>query len=445
MLERLYLNLPRSLQNTALTAFGYKTYRQRYGKTIPEPYNNLQSVFEEMNEQLFQCQQARLSALLRHSVTTVPFYSDLIRTKKIDIEEVTPQNLTEIFPKLDKQSILQDQSRFISTSKSCQYDSISIYTSGSSGSPMRIVSSLEARCINYHYYNLALTQYGLNYRSKSTTFAGRVLYKSCEQKPARYDYYNNTQYLSSYFLSESSAEDYIIALNRWQPLFIDAYPSALFSLAVIAAEKGWNLDFQPKLILTSSETLSELQRNKIEHFFSAPIMDHYGCTEMAISAYSRRGKYYAHPLYSHVELDPLEDGRYSIISTGLLNFAMPLIRYEIGDTVNAETTTNPYCFESIEGRIDDIVITPEGRKIGRLDPAFKAINGLRFAQVVQHSIDELEINVVLTNHNKTQFDEQKLINNFRERTSKKMRIRVSYHHDIARSANGKFKSVISHL
>lgn len=443
MLEKVYQNLPRRLQNVAMSAYGWKLYRQRFGGHLPPPYDSLESVFEEPGPAILAQQAERFRKLVRHAATTVPFYQELFSEKGVALDDVDVGNFAEIFPVVSKQDILDRPEHFITTDKEFLKGSFSLNTSGSSGTPLRVISSLEARRINYRYYQLALAEHGLDYRSRSTTFAGRILSRGDDDHPSRMDYFNKTQYLSSYHLSANSIDAYINELNFWQPEFIDSYPSVLREIADLASDRGLRLDFRPRLLLTSSESLTEAVREKIEAFFVAPIIDHYGCTEMAVSAFNREGNYHVHPLYSVIELEPLSEGSFSLLATGLLNFAMPLIRYAIGDSVSCRDPSKPYCYQGIEGRVDDLVLTPEGRRVGRLDPAFKGIEGILFAQIVQHALDQLEIKVVLSEAGGGMFDEERLVKNIRERTSPQMHIDVSYHSDIERGANGKFKSVVS--
>ena len=445
MLERLYLGLPRWLQDVSVTAYGYKMYRQRFGGSIPKAYADINSVFERVNDITLSLQRQRFNELVKHASTNVPFYKAIFEQQRVTAEEVTIQNMSEIIPKISKQDILAEPDAFIATGGRCSKNTMSLYTSGSSGTPLRVESDIEARRINYFYYQLALAEYGVDYRSKSTTFAGRLLYSRADSRPSRMDYYSRTQYLSSYQVSSDTVASYIHELNQWKPLYIDGYPSVLIEIVNLAEVSNLSLNFSPKVILTSSETLSELGRSQIEKFFQAPVMDHYGCTEMAISAYCRQDKYYVHPLYCVVELESITEGVHSLITTGLLNFSMPLIRYEIGDTVATDRPEDPYCYNSIVGRVGDLIRTPEGRVVGRLGPAFKNVGPILFAQIVQHTLDRLEIKLVLTDRVNGKIDEALLIRNLKERTSEMMDIRFSYHDDIERGANGKIKFVISLL
>ena len=56
---------------------------------------------------------------------------------------------------------------------------------------------------------------------------------------------------------------------------------------------------------------------------------------------------------------------------------MPLLRYRIGDVgtlrkrAAARAGARGRCFSRIDGRIEDYVVTPDGRRVGRIDHIFK--------------------------------------------------------------------------
>src|SRR5436190_7566282 len=83
-----------------------------------------------------------------------------------------------------------------------------------------------------------------------------------------------------------------------------------------------------------------------------------------------------------------------LICTSLYNTDMPLIRYRVGDRAAlADPHQSCSCgrhlpqISALEGRIDDVLYTTDGRRIGRLDPIFKAQLPVREAQIVQERLD----------------------------------------------------------
>ena len=81
--------------------------------------------------------------------------------------------------------------------------------------------------------------------------------------------------------------------------------------------------------------------------------------------------------------------------TGFANDATPFIRYRIGD-VGTRSKRPCSCgrpgevFLDVDGRIEDYVVTPDGRWIGRMDHVFK--EQLEIAEALQHlRIEVLQI------------------------------------------------------
>src|SRR5690606_5145928 len=136
----------------------------------------------------------RFKDLLEHCKQYVPYYSGFLRG--VNTATVVQTDLQSLVPILSKADIKRDPDLFVSTRADHKSTLRTANTSGSSGTPLSVRYTDEARRLNYLFYQRALQLFGCHYRSKSTTFAGRILYKKPGNHPDRYDYYNRTQYLS---------------------------------------------------------------------------------------------------------------------------------------------------------------------------------------------------------------------------------------------------------
>ena len=127
---------------------------------------------------------------------------------------------------------------------------------------------------------------------------------------------------------------------------------------------------------------------------------------------------------------------------------MPLIRYEIGD-IGSLTDDKCQCgcrytiLKSVEGRIDDVIITEDGKKIGRLDHIFKGIKGIREGQIIQLSVNKFKLKLV-KDSGSLNLDEKLLVANLKNRVGEHVDVSVEYVSKIQRTSRGKFKGVISH-
>jgi phenylacetate-CoA ligase len=274
----------------------------------------------------------------------------------------------------------------------------------------------------------------------------------------RYDAAQKNLLFSSYHLSEKNLPFYVKKLKDYHPEEIVGYPSSLYHLSLYIVEKGLEGKIKPQVVFTTAENLLSYQRKIIRQAFKCPVINQYGCTEMAMFASEcEHGKLHLHPEHGFVEVVPRDPNQLignepdlvgEMVCTGFVNKAMPLIRYRLGDEVALSKSARCGCgrrfpvLEKVQGRIDDIIITPDGRPVGRLDPVFKGFSGIKECQIVQESLDKVSVNIVCD----AMFDasiEAELMTEFRKRLGNEMEIELVKMTEIPKSANGKFRPVVS--
>ena len=139
--------------------------------------------------------------------------------------------------------------------------------------------------------------------------------------------------------------------------------------------------------------------------------------------------------------DPGEEGR--VVLTPLHNFAMPLIRYEIGDRAVA----GPPCacgrtlpvIAAIPGRARDMLTLPDGR---RRFPYYAHNTIMQVGAIVQHQVaqtapDEVEIRLVVRRP-LTAGEEAHIVAAATSGLGGEHRVRLVYRSDIPRHPSGKF-------
>lgn len=99
--------------------------------------------------------------------------------------------------------------------------------------------------------------------------------------------------------------------------------------------------------------------------------------------------------------------------------------------------------EKIEGRSDDVIITPDGKKIGRLSPVLKGFP-VKEAQYIQDEIESIRVIIVKAEGFK-QKDESEIKRELAKRVGTKIKINVEYTEKIERGPGGKYKNVISRI
>lgn len=328
-------------------------------------------------------------------------------------------------------------------------------TSGTSGAPLRLWQDLAAINRENAFVWRQLEWAGLRRGERRAWLRGDMIVPATQRQPPywRLNRAENMLMLSSYHLAESTAASCLQALEDFDPVVIQAYPSSVGFLA------AWMLAHRRRFrgaallgIVTSSETLSADRRRDISVAFGCPVLDWYGQAErVAAIGTCEHGRYHLLGDYSHVELLPAGDGWFELVGTGFGNFAMPLVRYRTGDYVRpAPAGVRCPCGRAhamvaqIAGRDDDAVRLPDGRAVGRLDHVFKGVAGLVEAQIRQERRDALEV-LVVRGQGYGEGTRRTLIGNLRERLGEAVALEIRPVDAIPRGANGKFRGVVCNL
>ena len=213
-------------------------------------------------------------------------------------------------------------------------------------------------------------------------------------------------YASVYHLSPANLAHYLAFLREFRPAVIMGYPSALNTVAAYALEHD-DLPAVARAVFTTSETVTDAIRAAVEAAWRCKVYDRYGAVENCLFASQcEHGRYHVSPDVGVVEIldaagRPCPAGVMGeVVVTGLWNLLQPLIRYRIGDVARWAVEQNCPCgrampiLECVEGRVEDVCYTAEGRQVLRFDTVFKGVAAIREAQVVQERPDLFVIRVV---------------------------------------------------
>jgi phenylacetate-CoA ligase len=142
--------------------------------------------------------------------------------------------------------------------------------------------------------------------------------------------------------------------------------------------------------------------------------------------------------------------RGEVVATGFANRAMPLLRYRTGDVATLRKRVGCPCgrsrpiIEELDGRIEDFIVTPDGRRVGRIDHVFKDALLVREAQIFQSSPDAILVRIA-PRPGYGPVAQLRIEREFRARLGREIEIRFETVAAIPRQANGKFRAVISTL
>ncbi|MDW7774301.1 MAG: hypothetical protein SCH71_15555 [Desulfobulbaceae bacterium] len=453
--EKIYSISPTFLQNIFITLYGYKLYKERYTGNHPQYLNQLLESQWYSEKEIHDLVNRLFHGIITKAVKTVPHYHDLFKKQNFDLNSINCiEDITQL-PIVTKEQIRLNPTDFLSEDFT-KDKIITINTSGTTGKTMKIFVDYDSRRYGYAFFSRFKIWAGIDCKRSNATFAGRTIVAPDRDTPPfwRRNLKMNNYLFSSYHLSPANLGFYVQKLREIQPHFIDSYPSSISTLAQYMLEN--NLDgIRPKAIITSSETLLEYQRKTIEEAFHCPVFDQYGCAEQVVFiSQCEHGTYHIHPEYGYVEFlredgsqaEPGEEAR--LICTGFTNRAMPLIRYDIGDTgILAKDQTCPCgrnfpVIEKIVGRTDDILVMRDGRRVGRLDPVFKGLQTIKETQIIQEDLDTVTLKIV-PGEEYSQQEAEVIIHELKKRLGTQVAVSIELVDSIPRTAAGKFRAVIS--
>lgn len=452
-LERTYFSLPVWLQNAAISAYGLSLERQRYSRESDAFLKRLHETERLSEEEMAQYVRCAMQDMIHHALATVPYWKDWAGENDAEPEDFRSLEDLRRLPTLRKSDIVAAPEQFVSEGIP-RRGRIRLSTSGTTGTPLEVLSNHSARTHHYAFFRRLREWYGVGRRALRATFFGRaIMHPEADSPPFwRYDAAQNNMLFSSYHLSRQNIRHYVNRLRELRPVEIIGYPSSLVQLAAYILENDQK-PLTPRVVITTAETLLQHQRELLEDAFLCPVVNQYGCTEMAFfAAECEEGTMHVHPEHGWIEcLDssgspagPGESGR--CVATGFVNAVMPLLRYEIGDQVSLGVRKCPCgrpfpVLERIEGRADDMIQLPDGRVVGRLDPVFKGLSGITECQIAQVAPLVLELRVVAN----SAFDvgqQQALVSEVRTRTGNQLEVHVRRIREIPKGQNGKFRAVV---
>ncbi len=396
-------------------------------------------------------QETELQRVIQLAGENVPYYRGAMQVFGVKPDDLRSLDDLTLMPFVEK-DVLRARTHDFLSRKSLSPALYKCHTSGTTGTPLALYRDL--RNVGFEYAMLRRQRLwaGLLDGDRYATLKGELLPESRINQNKFWQMNSAEQKLvmSSYHISADTAERYVEALQRYQPVAIDGYPSSIYMLATLMLQRG--IIFPMRAILTSSETLAPEHKGIIETAFQCRVFDYYGMAERIAAIHTcEHGSYHVVPEYSIVEFirNAAFDGFVEIVGTALNNNAMPLIRYRVGDIAE---TSNETCacgrhypvIKGIVGRTDDSIITPNGTVIGRLDHIFKGVRNLVQAQIYQPQQDKIIIRVV-PDSSFSKNDGDLVLQKLYHRVGDGIQFEIVRVPEIARTARGKIKSVVSEV
>lgn len=455
--DTLYPALPVVAQNWACTVGGWWRFRSRFSRHFHETVARWEETAGWPEERLLELQRERLDALIRRARQHVPYYRDLPEPSRAKDPALAIRETLRNIPPLDKLAYRDQPEAFIARDIP-SHRLISGRTSGTTGTALPLWCTPETLAEEYASVWRMRRSVGVDGpATPNLTFNGNIVVPFGQARPPFYriSAYDHRALFSVYHMTPTNLRSYVDAVHSLPARYIEGYPSAIHLVARALLEQ--DRPFEPgriDAIFTSSESLLAFQRETIEKAFAAPVRDRYGVSEKVVSMTEcEQGRLHVDMEFCIVEVETAtrEDGveTGSLIVTGLAQHATPMFRYRIGD-VGTRPRHPCSCgragdvFLWVDGRIEDYVMTPDGRLIGRLDHIFKDQHDVAEAQILQDTKEAVEIRIV-PRESWSEGSERTLRKEVRARLGDQIGVTIDLVKDIPREPNGKLRAVKSRV
>lgn len=392
---------------------------------------------------------------LNKSTMNVPFYD-----KKIYKEALSYANLDTFLanlPIVEKSDFVNKNNRFFN--QKWGKNKLKHNTSGSSGVPLTIYSSVSEKLYAHAMVLKQIQKITGSWGMKDTLFLSGFYVNSDLNEDNFYTrdkVFNNT-YVSIYHFKADNADKYLKILSQYKPKIIFGYASAINELASIISDMK-EFEHNIKMIISTSEILTDQYRENIEKVFKVDVTDMYGSQEGGHLAFQcEHGIKHINPSRGILEVKN-DKGIFRVgvgeaIITAIHRPSFPLYRYNIKDVVEVEKPKtickcglHTYVVKKIEGRSEDMVVTSDGRKIGYLNyHATKDLIGLKEGQLVQTNYEHFIFNCVFDD-NITVSNKKDIMENIKDIIEERVGISITIDFkdvkNIGKTSKGKFKAVL---
>ncbi len=220
----------------------------------------------------------------------------------------------------------------------------------------------------------------------------------------------------------------LIELINLRKLNIIAGPPSLLSMLGSLQSK---IKHKIDALISYAEVLDEKNKQYLEIVFGVPVVQIYQGSEGFIGSTCRHGNLHINEDTVLVQLNELDfaGGASKVILTDLYRTSQPVIRYELNDVleISSEPCTCGSCFRVIKlihGRADDLFLLNSYDNSTRYlfpDYVRRAINqasgDILEYQAIQHSLDLVEIRLVLKPGCQENIIEDKIRENLKRRAS----------------------------
>ncbi|MGA7990075.1 MAG: hypothetical protein WCC53_01460 [Thermoanaerobaculia bacterium] len=452
--DRVYARLPVAGQHLAVTAYGLYWRRLRFGAGFKQSLARYRSRERWSATEWEAYEAAQLRALLPRAAAEVSYYRKTWGERE---RRSAAAGRLEGLRLLSKEPIRADPEAFLLDSLKGRR-LLRFHTSGSTGTPIQTLWTAEELRASMALREARSAGWaGVSFGRARATFSGRMVEPDPESSGPfyRYNAAERQVYLSPFHLRPDTAARYVEALRKHRVEWLTGYAVSYFLLARMILEQGLSV---PPLVavITTSEKVTPGMREVIQAAYRCRVFEEYSTVENALFASEcERGRLHVSPDAGVVEILRPDGSRCAageageVVATCLFRTSQPLIRYRLGDLARWSRESCPCgrampVLEEVIGRIEDVVVGPDGREMVRFHGIFVDQPNVREGQIVQEALNRIRVRVVPAG-GFGPADEREIRRRVTQRLGPAVEVLVEKVAEIPRTAGGKFPAVVSEL
>ena len=354
-------------------------------------------------------QNRDLRRLIAHACERVPYYRRLFDEHGVDPNAIGDRAALAALPVTDREAL---QSLPVQDTLAAGVDArqlLAYTTSGSSGRPFTIRRTWSEERRLAAFRMRAMREHGLRFTDREANI------RNVEQTK-RWHRQRLLQVLQAMGLFRKiwldcrlPVEAIFDSLQRYQPDVLIGLPHVLARVAGIVAAGG-RPPIRPRFVVAGGEVLTPLMRRQIGDGFQARVFNQYGSFECNLIAWECKETGHLHTCDDGVIIEVLYNGKPArageigeVVVTNLHAFAMPLIRYRLGDLATQGFERCPCgrpfsTITAVQGRMVDYFQLSDGRWLHPYvigDVLSREAGGwLRHFQVTQERPDRIVLRAV---------------------------------------------------
>ncbi len=418
-------------------------------------YKKIRSQQWDGAEANIRIQKKQLYTLLQYALTHIPYYHDVAKKNRIVINEATVFDDIRRFPILTKKIIRENFERLQNPRIPSQKNT----SGGSTGDQAVFMQTREMHDWDAAATSLFNAWAGRSEGEKLVKLWGSerdILQGGQGMKGLMVKTFMNEYLLNTFRLSDHDMVNYVRYINRAKPAIITAYVQSAYELSRFLERTNTEI-YSPKGMIVSAGTLFPAFRESITKAFQCPVYNRYGSREVgAIACECDRHEGLHLNIFNHYleildnQQQPVqsEGGLGSLYITHLHNYAMPLIRYDIGD-IGEHTNTTCSCgrgvplMKHVQGRAGSILRTKDAViDSTALTTSFYYFSSVKQYQVVQRG-EKFTIRVVISNPTQWERDKVALAKKLHAILGSDTQIDFAVVDYIAPTKSGKFLFIIN--